>query len=152
MNSKFFKAMRCLVLFTLLLPLVMRANLAWFGNTSAQSGQSYTVGASGSYQSITIYKNGYYFASGSYGVSGTTSDTGPATISYQANGSGSYGSDTTYRSVSISGPNHAPSASIGGNTSLTLSSGSATGSWSFSAGDTDGNLYRWRVSLAPNTP
>lgn len=151
MSPNFHPVMRRL-LFSLILtlPFVARGQLSWFGDTSAQSGQSYTVGASGSYSSITIYKNGAYFASGAYGVGASTSDTGPATISYRADGSGSSGSTTIYRSVSISGPNHAPSASIGGDTSLTLSNGSATGSWSFSASDPDGNLSRWRVSLAPN--
>lgn len=44
-------------------------------------------------------------------------------------------------------PNHAPTCSIVGSTQLIVGQ---PGTWTYSGADVDGNLVRWRVSLAPN--
>lgn len=124
--------------------------------STVPSGQSYSVSATGTgqYPSISIYKNGSYFAAGYMSCSGTSTDTGPSTVYYQANfWAYDLSSWTTpaSTSVSITGPNRSPQAGVSGPGYLQLSSsGSVTASFNISCDDDDGNLYRWRFWISPN--
>ena len=104
------------------------------------SGASYSVSAycsSGpSPVTITIYKSGAYFASGMMAAGGSTSDTGPKTVTFTASAPG-YPSSS--RTVTISGTNTPPSSA-----SISLSQATITFGQSITVTgtlyDPDGNL------------
>ncbi|MSU66015.1 MAG: hypothetical protein EXS38_07950 [Opitutus sp.] len=124
------------------------------------SGQGYTISAHGHDQDgnlaqVNVWKNGvpFAFAGGGNGTdndSGNpTSDSGPTTVTFTAQAVDANGatSATISQTVTVNAPNHPPTASISGSTSLQVGQ---VGSWSFSAADGDGNLAQWRFYAATN--
>lgn len=156
MNSNFSisRLSRWFVLVLCMVPMAATAQLSWKAPASAHSGTSQYVEASHSWlPQVTVFKNGWYFTNGdSYSAGDIASDTGTKTVFFDVEATDNSNYEYSSRTVEfVALSNSAPSADISGDTYLVLQNGSATGSWSFSADDPDGNLYRWRVSLAPNT-
>lgn len=130
---------RRLLFLLLLVPAAHSQTVSWGGNPSAVSTVPYTVVASAP-ANLTVYKNGQYFGSGAYYVSGTTSDTGVQTVNFTANGVGI--SDGLYyygtRSISITAGVPPSSPSVSASPSTMYPNTAFTGY--ISVYDSDGDL------------
>lgn len=118
--------------------------------STVPSGQSYTVTANvinGGFPYVTLTKNGSYFSAGWMGTQGSTSDTGPTTVNYNASftdtsNGGSSGSEA--KSVTVSAPPPPPpSGTVSGPTSGTVGLPNTYNLGSVS----NATDWRWEVDL-----